>query len=957
MANDDFDRSNAALSSPWVASPSSAIKIVNNALEVITTSNVAVAGYNVPLGLSDHTASFTVTALPAGSWAVIARANSSFTTYYGLRRIGATSGFSLYKNVNGTTTVLATASVAVSVGETVTIQVFGSDITGFVGGKSVLTASDSSITSGEYVGLRLHGSSVGTRFDDFETTLVIGGIGPEDDTEAPTFSYVGSQAYIGGVTTSANIPAGSVRFTWLAATDNVAVAGYEISKKIGDVYVPFDRTSALEYTVAGLASGSKDSWRVKSFDTSENLSTGSAFWLDLQIPTYGTTTPDPDPAPTPTANADNFNQVDGNLASPWNVYPAAAVKVVNNAAEFLTTGVGVQAVYGRGTAGAAQFARVQISNVSGTIAVIAGGSPATSAPGVLVNYYGFRRVGPSTVSLIRVIDGAAPTVLSSISAVVSVGDTIEIQINAAGTEVSGWVNGTRVLKTAITIPYTNYNYVGVRSTTNAQGFRFDEFITGVPAGSTTPAPTDTTAPPAPSLSASSVGQTSAVLTASEVSDSSGVAFYRFYKNSTILATQTGRTYSVSGLTAGTTYTDYAVSAIDNAGNISQKSTVVFKTLAASTTPTPTGFQWSGKSFMARGDSSGNVQGTTGTDFDNYHTWPGLVARGWADTPNPSVPDPTPYPNGLGLTIPSSSYVKNHTDNATAQDVFIRMLNGSTRWTPGSYDIVSIFVGGNDVGYLHDFPAGEASYRNSLSAILGLLRANSSPVQTGTTTGTWSTPAVTGSGKAKVSTNPGDTFTYTFSGSNATFLALAATSGAGSNFTYQLDGGATVSKTTKAQSMIRANSRMSNSNVAPVPVHFRNLSSGSHTLKITHTGSAGDPLVVDSVLPWLTSEADMPFVLMVPPGLFSSETTGGAAGYPDPDPNNEDVYRFRSILDSVLAEFSFAGNVGVVSADLLDEKFPPTATNLRIKDGLHPNLQGNKVIADVILESLAKYPTN
>jgi fibronectin type 3 domain-containing protein len=90
---------------------------------------------------------------------------------------------------------------------------------------------------------------------------------------------------------------------------------------------------------------------------------------------------------------------------------------------------------------------------------------------------------------------------------------------------------------------------------------------------TTPAP-DTTKPTTPgSLTSPSQTQTSINLTWSAATDNVGVVGYRVYqvggsrKNqfSTLLTTTTGTSYTVTGLTKGTSYSFY-VTAIDAAGN-------------------------------------------------------------------------------------------------------------------------------------------------------------------------------------------------------------------------------------------------------------------------------------------------------------------------------------------------------------------------------------------------------
>lgn len=93
---------------------------------------------------------------------------------------------------------------------------------------------------------------------------------------------------------------------------------------------------------------------------------------------------------------------------------------------------------------------------------------------------------------------------------------------------------------------------------------------------------DTTAPTAPTLSASGTTSTTTNLSWSGATDNVGVTGYDVYQGATLLGSTASTTYAVSGLTASTTYT-FNVKAKDAAGNISVNSnTVSVTTLATST---------------------------------------------------------------------------------------------------------------------------------------------------------------------------------------------------------------------------------------------------------------------------------------------------------------------------------------------------------------------------------------
>jgi chitodextrinase len=89
---------------------------------------------------------------------------------------------------------------------------------------------------------------------------------------------------------------------------------------------------------------------------------------------------------------------------------------------------------------------------------------------------------------------------------------------------------------------------------------------------TTLAP-DTTAPTAPTLSASGTTSSSTNLSWTGATDNVGVTSYDVYRNGTFLASTAATTYAVTGLTASTAYTFYVI-AKDGAGNASAASNTV-----------------------------------------------------------------------------------------------------------------------------------------------------------------------------------------------------------------------------------------------------------------------------------------------------------------------------------------------------------------------------------------------
>jgi chitodextrinase len=93
---------------------------------------------------------------------------------------------------------------------------------------------------------------------------------------------------------------------------------------------------------------------------------------------------------------------------------------------------------------------------------------------------------------------------------------------------------------------------------------------------------DTTAPTAPTLSASGTTSTTTNLSWTGATDNIAVTGYNVYRGTTLLgSTTTATTYAVTGLTASTAYTFY-VQAKDAAGNVSAASNTVSVTTLANT---------------------------------------------------------------------------------------------------------------------------------------------------------------------------------------------------------------------------------------------------------------------------------------------------------------------------------------------------------------------------------------
>jgi chitodextrinase len=126
-----------------------------------------------------------------------------------------------------------------------------------------------------------------------------------------------------------------------------------------------------------------------------------------------------------------------------------------------------------------------------------------------------------------------------------------------------------------------------------------------------PPPGDTTPPSTPTgLAVSSAGQTSLALSWNASSDNVGVAGYGVYKSGTLAASPAGMSYTLTGLSCGTSYT-VAVDAFDAAGNRSAKTTITTSTAACPDTQAPTAP--SGVTPATRTATSISISWTASTD--------------------------------------------------------------------------------------------------------------------------------------------------------------------------------------------------------------------------------------------------------------------------------------------------------------------------------------------------------
>ena len=195
-----------------------------------------------------------------------------------------------------------------------------------------------------------------------------------------------------------------------------------------------------------------------------------------------------------------------------------------------------------------------------------------------------------------------------------------------GATVIATVTGTTRSVTGLT-PSTAYSF-SVRAKDAAGNVSSASNTVNV----TTLAPPDTTAPTAPtSLVASGTTQTSTNLSWNASTDNVGVTGYDVYQGATIIATETGTTRQVTGLTPSTAYS-FSVRAKDAAGNVSSASNTVNVTTLTPPDTTPPVITLNGSSTINLnvGDTY-TEQGATATDNVDGNITANIVITGTVNT--------------------------------------------------------------------------------------------------------------------------------------------------------------------------------------------------------------------------------------------------------------------------------------------------------------------------------------
>jgi endonuclease I/chitodextrinase len=417
----------------------------------------------------------------------------------------------------------------------------------------------------------------------------------------------------------------TVDLSWTAATDDTAVAGYTIFNGTTQIATNSNTT----FTVTGLMAGTSYSFSVKAYDAAANVSsnsnvvsitttpggTGNGTATELLISEYvegssnnkaleianftGATV---DLSAYSLKKATNGGgafsstlSLSGNLAN-GQVYVIAhgsANATIQGVADL--TNSGVMSFNGNDAVGL--FKNDVLIDLLGDASsssnfaqnVTLQRKSSVASPNTSYTVAEWDSLATDTFSGLgnHSIDGETPTDTTAPTAPTNL-VTSNISQNSVvltwtastdDTAVTGYdvyQNGSKIS----TVTSTSFSVIGLTDDTayNFYITAFDAAVNTSTASNTVfittlPIP-DTTAPTAPSsLVSSNVTQTSVDLNWTASTDNIAVTSYDVYQDATIIATISAANYSVSGLTAGTSY-DFSVKAKDDAGNISNASNVL-----------------------------------------------------------------------------------------------------------------------------------------------------------------------------------------------------------------------------------------------------------------------------------------------------------------------------------------------------------------------------------------------
>jgi chitodextrinase len=338
---------------------------------------------------------------------------------------------------------------------------------------------------------------------------------------------------------------------------------------------------------------------------------------------------------------------------------------------------------------------------------------AVSAPNTAVSYAG----------------GSAQTVTWAVAGTTANG------VNCANVDIlisiDGGNNWTTLLSAtpndgteAVTMPNTpgTTNRIMVRGT-NHIFYDISNTNFTITAGST-----DTVAPTAATLSASGTTQTGTSLSWTGATDNVAVTSYDVYRGATLLANTASMSYTVSGLTASTTYS-FTVKAKDAAGNISADSNAVSVTTLApatdTTAPTAATLSTSGTT-----QTTTNLSWTGATDnvaVTGYEVYQGATLLGTTTTSTTFVVSGLTASTTYSFTVKAKDAAGNVSVASNAVSVTTTAVATVTYCASQGNSVVDEKIGRVQFGTINNPSTGGTGYTNFTTISTNITRGTANAI--------------------------------------------------------------------------------------------------------------------------------------------------------------------------------------------------------------------------------------
>ncbi len=407
--------------------------------------------------------------------------------------------------------------------------------------------------------------------------------------------------------TAANLTASSLTLNWFASSDNVGVAGYQVYQN-GAL---LGTTTGISYPVSGLSCGNTYQFTVKAYDAAGNVSAGSSA-LTISMAACSVAEMIYDDALNGNwaengwswsvgTNANNTNPVQqggksylvnysGNggftLRKNSYIYPSST-----SALRFwvYSTGNNPMTLYTMTDDAGQSSTVVPFNTVANQWQEVIIGMSALGNPSVIKRVNIQNNSGNAITVYFDYIrfstDNAPPTTPTlTASGITQTGLTLSWPASTDNVGVTGyqiWQNGVILGSTT----GTSYPVSGLTcGKTNQYTVKsYDAAGNVSPLSNVVTVTTtgcDTQAPSVPAgLAASNVTQTGLTLSWAASSDNVSVTGYQVWQNGAVLGNVSGTSFTVSGLSCGTTW-QYSVKSYDAAGNVSALSSAITVTTSA-----------------------------------------------------------------------------------------------------------------------------------------------------------------------------------------------------------------------------------------------------------------------------------------------------------------------------------------------------------------------------------------